>query len=164
MGKSFDIELAELRPKILALTHRFFRSARLESDPEDIVQDVLLKLWKAKQNGTDILNAEAWAVRATKNACISAWRKKSTASFSRIEEQTSTVSDNPALNGIRETEASAIVSKTLEGFSEGTFKLLRLRASGLSLDEISAITGRSKGSVKSSISAARKILVQNLNI
>ena len=164
MGKSFDIELAQLRPKVLALTRRFFRSAHLESDPEDIVQDVLLKLWKAKQNGTDILNAEAWAVRATKNACISAWRKKGTAVSSKLEEQTSSVSDNPALDRIRETEASAILKSTMDSFSEGTIKLLRLRASGLSLDEISAITGRSKGSVKSSISAARKILIQNLNI
>ncbi|MBR6466113.1 MAG: sigma-70 family RNA polymerase sigma factor [Bacteroidales bacterium] len=164
MGKSFDIELAALRPKVLALTRRFFRSAHLESDPEDIVQDVLFKLWKAKQNGTEIQNAEAWAVRATKNACISVWRKKGTAVSSKLEEQTSSVSDNPALDRIRETEASAILNKTMESFSEGTIKLLRLRASGLSLDEISAITGRSKGSVKSSISAARKILVKNLNI
>lgn len=163
MGKSFDIELAQLRPKVLALTRRFFLSAHLESDPEDIVQDVLLKLWTAKQNGTDILNAEAWAVRAAKNACISAWRKKSRATHSGLEAQTSSVSDNPALNRIRETEASAILNRTMEGFSEGTIKLLRLRASGLSLDEISAITGRSKGSVKSSISAARKALVQSLN-
>lgn len=164
MGKSFDIELAALRPKVLALTRKFFRSAHLESDPEDIVQDVLLKLWREKQNGTDILNAEAWAVRATKNACISAWRKKRTAAFSSLEEQTPAVPENPALSRIRETEASAILKKTMESFSEGTIKLLRLRASGLSLDEISAISGRSKGSVKSSISAARKILVQNLNI
>ena len=110
MGKSFDIELAQLRPKVLALTRRFFRSAHLESDPEDIVQDVLFKLWKAKQNGTEIQNAEAWAVRATKNACISAWRKKGTAVSSKLEEQTSSISDNPALDRIRENLFISIIS------------------------------------------------------
>ena len=171
MGKSIDIELAQLRPKVLALTRKFFRSAHLDSDPEDIVQDVLLNLWRAKQNGTEIRNAEAWAVRATKNACISAWRKKSSTAFSRLAHlpegnqlgsSYDVVSDSSVLDRIRESEASAILQRTLEGFSDGTLKLLKLRASGLSLDEISAITGRSKGSVKSSISAARKTLIQSL--
>ncbi len=166
MAKSFDIELAELRPKVLALTRRFFSSAHLPSDPEDIVQDVLLSLWRAKQNGTEVRNAEAWAVRATKNACISVWRKKSTSAFSRLtpadESSGSLVSGSSALDRIRESEASAILQRTMKGFSDGTIRLLRLKASGLSLDEISAITGRSKGSVKSSISAARKALIQSL--
>lgn len=175
MGNSIDIELSQLRPKVLALTRKFFRSAHLASDPEDIVQDVLLNLWRAKQNGTEIKNAEAWAVRATKNACISAWRKKSATAFSRLASPSANgnpddkhrpsydvVSDSSVLDRIRESEASAILQRTLEGFSDGTRKLLMLRASGLSLDEISAITGRSKGSVKSSISAARKTLIQSL--
>ena len=76
MGKSFDIELKELRPKLLALTRKFCRCAHLDSEPEDIVQDVLFKLWKTWQSGTEIKNSEAWAVRATKNASISCWRKK----------------------------------------------------------------------------------------
>ena len=75
MDTKFEKELAAIRPKVLAMTERFFRASRMQGDPEDIVQDVLLRLWTALREGTDIRNAEAWAVRCTKNACISALRK-----------------------------------------------------------------------------------------
>ena len=173
MGKSFDIELKELRPKLLALTRKFCRCAHLDSEPEDIVQDVLFKLWKTWQSGTEIKNSEAWAVRATKNACISCWRKKSATAFSRLsgkacthdnlQNAEETASGTSPAAGLEEDDASAILKRTLDSFSESTRKLLCLRSAGVSLDEISAITGRSKGSVKSSISAARKILIQRLN-
>lgn len=38
-----------------------------------------------------------------------------------------------------------------------------MRADGMSLDEIAAATGRSKGSVKTSISTARKQMLEALN-
>ena len=160
MAKSFDIELAQLRPKVLALTRKFFSSAHLSSDPEDIVQDVLLNLWRAKQNGTEIRNAEAWAVRATKNACISAWRK-SRKDIVTPEKDNLHEADNASAK-IEESEYQKRAVKILEGFSAGTRKLLKMKADGMDLDEIAAATGRSKGSVKTSISAARKQMLEAL--
>lgn len=160
MAKSFDIELAQLRPKVLALTRKFFSSAHLSSDPEDIVQDVLLNLWRAKQNGTEIRNAEAWAVRATKNACISTWRK-SRKDIAAPEKDNLHAADNAAAK-IEESEYQKRAVKILEGFSAGTRKLLKMKADGMNLDEIAAATGRSKGSVKTSISAARKQMLEAL--
>ena len=160
MAKSFDIELAQLRPKVLALTRKFFSSAHLSSDPEDIVQDVLLNLWRAKQNGTEIRNAEAWAVRATKNACISAWRK-SRKDIAAPEKDNLHAADNASAM-IEESEYQKRAIKILEGFSAGTRKLLKMKADGMDLDEIAAATGRSKGSVKTSISAARKQMLEAL--
>ena len=160
MAKSFDIELAQLRPKVLALTRKFFSSAHLSSDPEDIVQDVLLNLWRAKQNGTEIRNTEAWAVRATKNACISAWRK-SRKYIAAPEKDNLHAADNASAK-IEESEYQKRAVKILEGFSAGTRKLLKMKADGMNLDEIAAATGRSKGSVKTSISAARKQMLEAL--
>ena len=160
MAKSFDIELAQLRPKVLALTRKFFSSAHLSSDPEDIVQDVLLNLWRAKQNGTEIRNTEAWAVRATKNACISAWRK-SRKDIAAPEKDNLHAADNASAK-IEESEYQKRAVKILEGFSAGTRKLLKMKADGMNLDEIAAATGRSKGSVKTSISAARKQMLEAL--
>jgi DNA-directed RNA polymerase specialized sigma subunit, sigma24 homolog len=64
---------------------------------------------------------------------------------------------------IESAEAERIADIALELLSAGTRRLLELRATGLSLDEIAAVTGRPKGSIKSSISAARKELMKNLN-
>ena len=45
MEKTLEIELTEIRPKVLATALKFFRVSRLDGDPEDVVQDVLLRLW-----------------------------------------------------------------------------------------------------------------------
>ncbi|MBQ9396124.1 MAG: hypothetical protein IJU23_11520, partial [Proteobacteria bacterium] len=62
MEKPLEIELAEIRPKVLATAQKFFRTSRLDGDPEDVVQDVLLRLYVAKRDGVEIHNVEAWAV------------------------------------------------------------------------------------------------------
>jgi len=76
MDKKLEIELTEIRPKALATAMRFFRASRLDGDSEEVVQDVLLRLWAARRDGVQIQSAEAWAVSTTKNSCISLWRKK----------------------------------------------------------------------------------------
>ena len=161
MEERLEIELAEVRPKVLALARKFFRASRLVTDPEDVAQDVLLRLWEARHKGTEILNVEAWSVTATKNCCISLWRKAR-------KEVMLPLSDNHVAGfspsgRIEESELEASAAKALEKIPSGTLRLLRLRAKGLSLDEMAAVTGRPKGSVKSSISAARKELLRTIN-
>ena len=63
---------------------------------------------------------------------------------------------------IEESEYQKRAVKILEGFSAGTRKLLKMKADGMNLDEIAAATGRSKGSVKTSISTARKQMLEAL--
>ena len=63
---------------------------------------------------------------------------------------------------IEESEYQKRAVKILEGFSAGTRKLLKMKADGMNLDEIAEATGRSKGSVKTSISAARKQMLEAL--
>ena len=64
---------------------------------------------------------------------------------------------------MEEKEVEASVTKALERIPSATLYLLRLRAKGLSLDEIAAVTGRPKGSIKSSISTARKEIMKTIN-
>jgi RNA polymerase sigma-70 factor (ECF subfamily) len=160
MEKTLDTELAALRPKVLSLTARFFRASRMEGDPEDIVQDVMLRLWKALREGQAIRNPEAWAVTATKNACVSALRKSHNNKLYPLFE--SLPDSSGASRRMEEAETNVRFNKILEQLPVKTRQLLKLRASGMSLDEIAAATGRPKGSIKSSISAARKELMKTL--
>jgi RNA polymerase sigma-70 factor (ECF subfamily) len=156
MENTLEIEIAEVRPKVLALTRKFFRASRLEGDPED----VLIRLWEARRSGADIRNPQAWAVTITKNACVSLWRK------SRHNRQEplplSLASADSATLHIEQAEARQRADQALNSVPAATLRLLQLRASGLSLDEIAAITGRPKGSIKASISIARKELIKSL--
>ena len=125
------------------------------------MQDVLLRFWEAKRDGVQIRNAEAWAISTTKNCCISLWRKKDPVRSGVYPQWLSDGKDASTL--IEQSEAEMIAEKALERLPAGTRRLLQLRASGLSLDEIAAITGRTKGGVKSSISAARQELMKSFN-
>ena len=160
MDKTLEIELTEIRPKVLATAQKFFRTSRLDGDPEDVVQDVLLRLWMARRDGVQIRSAEAWAVSSAKNSCISLWRKKGPMRSGVYPEWLSDGRDASSL--IEQSEVERIADKALERLPAGT-KRLQLRATGLSLDEIAAITGRTKGGVKTSISAARQELMKTFN-
>ena len=161
MDKKLEIELAEIRPKVLATARRFFRASGLEGDPEDVVQDVLLRLWEARRKGMQILNAESWAVVTAKNCCISLWRKKDRSGNKPLPEWLPDGSD--ASMRIERSQAESLARRSFEQLSAGTRRLLQLRATGLSLDQIAIVTGRPKGSIKSSISAARKEMIKTLN-
>ena len=161
-GKGFETAIGAVRPKVLALARRFVRAARLEEDPEDITQDVLLRLWDALRSGIDIRNAEAWAVAATKNGCVSLMRRKRSGKCGQVPE--SLADENDASLGVEATEAERIVRQAWARIPAGTRRLLQLRAQGLTLDEIAAVTGRPKGSVKSSISTARKEMMKTLSM
>ena len=71
--------------------------------------------------------------------------------------------NNPSTQ-IELSETRIIAEKALERLPAGTRRLLQLKATGLSLDEIAIVTGRPKGSIKSSISAARKEMMKSLNM
>ena len=125
------------------------------------MQDVLLRLWMARRDGVQIRSAEAWAVSSAKNCCISLWRKKGPMRSGVYPEWLSDGRDASSL--IEQSEVERIADKALERLPAGTKLLLQLRATGLSLDEIAAITGRTKGGVKTSISAARQELMKTFN-
>ena len=161
MDKKLEIEFSEIRPKVLSTVRKFFRASRLEGDPEDVVQEVLLRLWEARRKGAQILNAESWAVTTAKNCCISLWRKKGRSGSNILPEWLPDGSD--ASMRIERSQAESLARRSFEQLSAGTRRLLQLRATGLSLDEIAVVTGRPKGSIKSSISAARKEFIKTLN-
>ena len=161
MDKTLDIELAAVRPKVLGLARKFIRASGLGVAAEDIAQEALVRLWTAKQDGVDIRNVEAWAVTVTKNLCVSHLRKAAGRAVTSIPETIS--SQDSASAAIDAEDSRRIVAAALRQIPEATRQLLQLRTAGMSLDEIAAVTGRSKGSVKSSISAARKQIVKALN-
>ena len=160
MDNGLEIELMAIRPKVLAMARKFFRASRLDGDPEDVVQDVLLRLWVARRNGTDIRSTEAWAVTTTKNSCISLWRKARKERTVPLSGEVTAV-ETPSIK-LEASEAEREMIKALKKLPEKTRFLLQLRAQGLSLDEMTVVTGRPKGSIKSSISAARKELMKSM--
>lgn len=161
MEKSLDTELAAVRPKVLGLARKFIRSSGLRMEAEDIAQEALVRLWTARRDGADIRSVEAWATTVTKNLCVSHLRKAGSCAFSSVPE--TIASQDSASEAIETADSRRIVAVALRQIPAATRQLLQLRTAGMSLDEIAAVTGRPKGSVKSSISAARKQILKALS-
>lgn len=150
-----------LRGKLEALARQFTLTAGIGDEPEDIVQEALVTLWELSEKGYPIRNAEALAVRLVKNGCVNHYRKRKVV-FRPLEEGLQ--AGNPPVTERLEDEENERIRKHLYGkLSETQRTYLTLRGEyGLSLDEIAAATGRPKNSVKASLAAARRQMLDEL--
>ena len=144
-----------VRGKLIALAKRFNRAAGCDGDAEDVVQDALVTLWQLAEKGYPIRDTEALAVKITKTCCIERYRRQHIR-FEPIEDM-SIANGISASSGTEEMDIATIRGFLQRGLTDSQRKLLTLRNDcGLSLDEIAETTGRPKSSVKVSLSAARK--------
>ena len=150
-----------IRGKLTALARRFNRAAGCDADAEDIVQDALLTLWQLSEKGYPIRDAEALAVKITKTRCVERYRRQ----HIRCEpiEGLSIAGGVPASSGVEELDIKTIRIIVQKDLTDSQRQLLTLRnEEGLSLDEISAVTGRPKSSIKVALSTARKRMMEQM--
>ena len=152
-AEEFEIVSKKVRRKLLSLARNFAPIAGIEAD--DIVQEALTALWELVQEDYPIRDAEALAVKITKNVCVAHYRK------AHLDVQCLTHD-----NYVGGTEATVLtdlddlkkIRRAVYGSLTSTQReYLHLRNDeGKSLDEIAEITGRPKTSIKSTLSSARK--------
>ena len=150
-----------IRGKLIALARRFNRAAGCYGDAEDIVQDALVTLWQLSGRDYPIRDAEALAVKITKTRCVESYRRQHIRFESLADRPlASSLSASAGTEKMDIETVRSIVQRTL---SDSQRKLLALRnENGLSLDEIAAVTGRPKSSVKVTLSTARRSMMEQL--
>ena len=158
--QEFDIFTVKVRNKLLALAWRYKASGGMDDDPEDIVQEAFLTLWRLISEGYPIRDTEAIAVKITKNLAAANIRrqKADTISFTDIDIDGGT----SATELTDEQDSKAIRQELYKSLTPTQVHYLELRNElGLSLDDIARMTGKPKTSIKTTISNARKqLLVQ----
>jgi RNA polymerase sigma-70 factor, ECF subfamily len=96
------MDLKDFQENILPIKNRLYRFAlRVVTDPveaEDVVQEVLIKVWKNREKLNEVTNVEAWCLRVTKNLCIDKLRSKHkrVVSFETETSETLRISDKGA--------------------------------------------------------------------
>lgn len=80
--QQFEIEAQRMRPTLLRLAVRYMEDT---DEAEDIIQDVLLKLWFLRANLDRYRSVDALAMVITKHLCINQLRK-SKAEFVDLEK------------------------------------------------------------------------------
>lgn len=157
--EEFEILSKKVRKKMLAVARNFVLvSGGWEA--EDIVQEALLALWELVEQDYPIRDAESLAIKITKNICVSHHRKLHLDTQSLRHDnymggtEATILTDVEDLKKIRKSIYATLTNTQRE--------YLHLRnEEGMSLDEMANLTGKPKTSIKSTISSARK---QMLNL
>ncbi len=160
--QEFDIFSERVRAKLLAVARSFGRFGRVDDeDAEDVVQEALTALWGLSDSGYPVRDAEALAVKITKSTCVAHYRRR------KVRQQPlrgdAYEGGAPATAATDLSDFVEIRRRMFAGLTDTERTCLNLRnADGLSLDEIAFITGKPKDSVKTTISSARRKMLEQL--
>lgn len=156
---------------ILPMKDKLFRLAlsivREQADAEDIVQDVLLKLWKKREEWSDIDNYEAYCFRAVKNLSFdrlasAAIRKTDT--LSPEQEGYTFIDTHSPYKALIQEEERSILYKCIDELPENQKLVFQLREiEEMSYKEIASTLNISEDLVKISLFRARKKLKELLS-
>lgn len=159
--QDFDTFTLKVRNKLLALVWRYKAGSDMDDDPEDIVQEALITLWRLITEGYPIRDPEAIAIKITKNLAAASIRnqKIDSVSITDIDVEGGT----SATELTDEQDRQTIRTELYKSLSSTQVHYLELRNElGLSLDDIAKMTGKPKTSIKTTISSARKQLLEQI--
>ena len=144
----------------IPLKNKLFRYAqRIVQNPmeaEDVVQEVLVKIWKKEEELKGIENFEAWCMTVTRNLALDKLRKvKKT--LEPVENHIQIKDD--ALNPYQKTrqkEIYYIIRETMDQLTDDQKQVIHLRdIEGYAYKEIAEITGFSVDKIKVYLHRAR---------
>jgi RNA polymerase sigma factor (sigma-70 family) len=132
-------------------------------DAEDVVQELLIRIWQRKEQFELIENKEAWCMTVTRNLCIDKIRarKQNTQDISEYHF----IADHTATPDVQteDKESLKIVMDVLNSLPENQKEIIHLRdVEGYSYKEISDLIGLSEDQVKVNLFRARQKLKEKL--
>ena len=149
----FKITVVPLRGKLLNYARKLTDDS---SDAEDVVQEVMLKLWNIRQKLEEYNSIEALAVRITHNLCMDMWRSKRTdqISLDQVPVVSQTVNPERVLEGNDEIRLMREIISSLPTLQQTIIRMKDIEE--YETEEIAQITRCSSESIRSNLSRARK--------
>jgi RNA polymerase sigma-70 factor (ECF subfamily) len=156
--EQFKSEIIPLRQQLVFTAFKWLQN---EEDAEDVVQEVLLRLWNIREQLDGIVNPGAFAMQITKNSCID---------HLRIRKEKTQADDfylganlETPHAGMERKDAIAWVKQIIEHLPELQKIIIRMRdLEGYELQEIAEITGTQVSAVTVNLSRARKKVREQL--
>ena len=160
-AREFEHIAQMLRPQMMRVAWDFFRQTE---EAEDVVQEVLMRLWIRMEKGELVnINLPALAIKATKNLCVSTWRKQKLRQAEQFNEDLYHFSNERADTALITEEEIKRFDDAISQLPRSEQRLLRMKQkTDLSSDEIADITGIPVRSVRTIISSARRNLLKLL--
>ncbi len=158
---------SEVMELVLPFKNKLYRYAlRIAGntfEAEDIVQEVLIKIWKKKEQFLSIDNKEAWCMTITRNLAIDKKRARkmkisSIDDYHHIGDRESTPSE-----ALEMSETMKTIMSHIDALPERQKSVVHLRdVEGFTYKEISEMTSLSVDQVKVTLHRARKTLREKL--
>lgn len=152
--EQYEALFHKMRDKLYRYAFRFVKDGEVA---EDVVQDVMYKLWQKREEADEIENLEAWLMVLTRNRSLDLLRKVKDNHVSMDEAYT--VSDQaPVPDKILETaDLMTLLQQCLNQLPEKQRSIFHLREiEQMTYEEISQMTGYNLDDVKVSLFRARK--------
>ena len=150
---AFKISVCSLRGKLLAQARRWTGSGE---DAEDIVQEVLLRLWSRRADLDRCASIEAFAATVTRNACID-WMRTRHTSGSGLPGHTLKAGGQTPESLLESKDEMQLVERIISLLPPLQQAILRMKdVEGYETEVIAQVTGCSAESIRSNLSRARK--------
>lgn len=167
----FEHTLLQTRPKMMATAMRFFHD---KEDAEDVVQEVCLRMLERGWREGD--STEALLIKATKNLCVSIWRRQKVLSplspCGSASESAGPSSIALSQKGSREEadapllrqEQQEQLEQAIAGLPPSEQRFIRMKSEELSIEEMAQQAGVSKRTASTMLWQAKKRLLTFLKI
>lgn len=141
-----------------------FRYLNNRQDAEDVVQDVMIRLWETRDTLDRYQNVPAWATTVTRNMCIDRLRKQK---IIRIDEYESAGASAVTVNGngimSEREEASVLCLNIIQKMGEPYKSAVILRdIEGYSYEEAAVVLETNVNALRTILSRARKYVREEL--
>jgi RNA polymerase sigma-70 factor (family 1) len=159
--------LEEFRDKILPLKNKLFgfalRYVQNRQVAEDIVQDVMMKVWDNKNELKEIKNIEAWCMTLTRNRSLDHLKAKSSKTSELNDNHMSLASDSTPDKLLERSEVMKKIKEVVDQLPLKQREVVELRDfKGFSYKEIAEIVGTDINLVKVNLHRARKTIKEKV--
>ena len=160
------MEQEEYIKKVLPLRNKIFRLAlRLlnnREEAEDLLQDVLMKLWSKKTELEKYQKLESFVMAISKNLALDRLKKKGRNTID-LQEFHSVDKNTSPIQQLELKNTTNIIHKTINNLPEQQKTIIQLRdIEEYEFDEIAEITGMNKNLIRVNLSRARKKIRESL--
>ncbi len=160
--------IADFQTRVLPVKHKLYRFAfrLLGNGPEaeDVVQEVMIKIWNKRQEMHTYLNMEAWCMRLTKNLSLDRLRAQKRRKMDSLPEKFDIAATTASPERLTETrDTLKWVHEIIELLPDKQKIAIQLRdIEGYSYKEIAEIMEININQVKVNLFRARKRVKESL--
>lgn len=151
----FEHLLLQTRDEMMRVAMSFFHN---REDAEDVVQEVCMRMLERGWKSGD--NTEALLIKATKNLCVSVWRRQKLRETEPLIMPSEASADTPLL----QQEQRKQLEQAIAELTPSEQRFIRMKGEDLSIEEMAEQVGVSKRTASTMLWQAKKRLLTFLKI